>query len=197
MSGLSVAEIGAAVQEAIDRRLLTYDGAAETYSLRHGLVREAIYEEMLPAERRRLHLGIAAHLERTADPNDAGVAAEIAHHCQRSGAHVRGLIASIRAAEAAERVVAHHEAVRHWVRAIDQLAVAALDAPPTVHRIDLLERGAAAANQAGDGERAVELAACGARGAGGLKPIGSGTRPASITSPGICGTRPKIARRSA
>ena len=157
VSGLSVAEIGAAVQEAIDRRLLTYDGAAETYSLRHGLVREAIYEEMLPAERRRLHLGIAAHLERTADPNDAGVAAEIAHHCQRSGAHVRGLVASIRAAEAAERVVAHHEAVRHWVRAIDQLAVAALDAPPTVHRIDLLERGAAAANQAGDGERAVEL----------------------------------------
>ena len=166
--------------------------------LRHGLVREAIYEEMLPAERRRLHLGIAAHLERTADPNDAGVAAEIAHHCQRSGAHVRGLIASIRAAEAAERVVAYHEAVRHWVRAIDQLGRRRPGRPTDrAHRIDLLERGAAAANQAGDGEPRGRARSERPSRSRKREPTRSGTRPVSITSPGICGTRPKIARRSA
>jgi DNA-binding CsgD family transcriptional regulator len=157
LTALTVEQVGTAVGEAIDRRLLLYDGAAETYELPHGLVREAIYAETLPSERRRLHLGFAAYLERTADWVDAGIAAEIAHHCQRAGAHHRGLTASIRAAEAAERVVAYHEAVRHWVRAIEQLAVAEEDVAPTTRRIDLLEHGASAAAQAGDPAQAVEL----------------------------------------
>ena len=70
-----------ALREAIDRYLLLA-GDDEVMQFRHGLVREAVYDELLPGERLALHAAVAAAVETVhAGPDvDAAVASELAHH---------------------------------------------------------------------------------------------------------------------
>src|SRR5512142_2733916 len=53
-SGLAAADYEAAVREAVTHQLLVPDGT-EGYVLRHALLREAVYADLLPGERTRLH----------------------------------------------------------------------------------------------------------------------------------------------
>lgn len=81
-------------------------------ALRHALLGEALYADLLPLERRRLHLVIADTMEgdREARP---GVVAE---HADRAGDSERALRWSLRAARAAEAVYAYDEAHRQYLR---------------------------------------------------------------------------------
>jgi ATP/maltotriose-dependent transcriptional regulator MalT len=90
---------------------------------------------------------------------DASIAAELAHHWYLAGDMPAALAASINAAAQAERMHAHHEALRHLDRALelwDRVAVA--EELAGLPRADVLIRASEMAERSGDAERAVELA---------------------------------------
>src|SRR2546423_1792933 len=108
-SGLVSTEDEAAVREAVTHQLLVPDGT-EGYVFRHALLRQAVYGDLLPGERTRLHGTMSALLadeHRLATP---GTAAELAQHCLASHDIPGAFAASIRAGEEAERLGAPAEA---------------------------------------------------------------------------------------
>ena len=66
-----------ALREAVQAGVLLVDRDSEVYRLRHALLREAVYGDLLPGERVRLH---AAYARLLAD-DSTGAAAELAYHC--------------------------------------------------------------------------------------------------------------------
>jgi DNA-binding CsgD family transcriptional regulator len=116
-SGLAAADYEAAVREAVAHQLLVPDGS-DGYVFRHALLREAVYADLLPGERTRLHATMSTLLsdeQRLAVP---GTAAELAQHCLASHDIPGAFAASIRAGEDAERVGAPAEAHRHFDQAL-------------------------------------------------------------------------------
>jgi DNA-binding CsgD family transcriptional regulator len=151
-SGLPDAEYEEAVREAVAHQLLLPDGP-DGYAFRHALLREAVYNDLLPGERTRLHARLSVLL------NDIpGAAAELAHHSLASHDIQGAFSASIRAAEEAERIGAPAEAHRHF----DQ-ALALWDRVNEAEKLAAMTRGkpglksALAAAASGDVPRAVHL----------------------------------------
>ncbi len=111
---LSEDDLTGALREAVENYLLAPDCATMGYSFRHALLREAIYSDLLPGERRNLHLRLAQTL--AAQPALAGAkaagAAELAHHWYAAGELPAALAASVSAGAAAEDVYAVGEAWR-------------------------------------------------------------------------------------
>jgi len=155
VAGQPEAELEQGLHEAVGAGVLATDVATGGYAFRHALLQEAVYGDLLPGERVRLHAAYARLL--AADPD--GAAAELAHHCLASHDLVGALAASVRAAEEAEAVLAPADALRHlsaalrvWERVPDPVAVSGID------RIELTLRAAAAASAAGEHQRAASLA---------------------------------------
>ncbi len=97
-SGLPDAVYDEAVREAVANQLLVPDGA-DGYAFRHALLREAVYSDLLPGERTRLHGQLAALLSGV-----PGAAAELAHHSLASHDVPGAFAASIRAGDEARRL---------------------------------------------------------------------------------------------
>jgi DNA-binding NarL/FixJ family response regulator len=117
-SGLDELVYEGAVREAVAHQLLVPDGE-QGYSFRHALLREAIYADLLPGERTRLHARLADLLNderRLAEI--PGTAAELAHHCLASHDIQGAFAASVQAGEEAERLAAPAEAHRHYDQAL-------------------------------------------------------------------------------
>ena len=113
-AGLPAADYEAAVREAVARQLLVPDGQSGLV-FRHALLREAIYNDLLPGERTRLHARLA---ELLSERGAQGTAAELAVHCLASH-DIRGaFIASVRAGREAWQLAAPAEAHRHYDRAL-------------------------------------------------------------------------------
>jgi DNA-binding CsgD family transcriptional regulator len=155
VAGWPEADLEQGLREGIAAGVLVTDSSTGTYVFRHALLQEVVYAELLPGEQVRLHAGYARLL--AAEPD--GAAAELAHHCLASHDLVGALRASIGAAREAEAVLAPAETLRHlssalrlWERVPDPAAVTGTD------RVELLLRAAAAANAAGERQRAVGLA---------------------------------------
>jgi DNA-binding CsgD family transcriptional regulator/tetratricopeptide (TPR) repeat protein len=151
-SGLDDARYTEAVREVVAHQLLVPDGP-DGYRFRHALLREAVYGDLLPGERTRLHGRFAALLA-----DVPGAAAELAYH-SLTGHDVPGaLAASVLAGEQAERIGAPAEAHRHydqalelWDRAADATALAGMS------RGELGLKSAVAAAVSGDVPRAIQL----------------------------------------
>ncbi|MBB6472168.1 helix-turn-helix transcriptional regulator [Sphaerisporangium rubeum] len=147
VSGLEDAELEEAMREIVSRGLLLPDGDYG-YAFRHALLREAVYTDLLPGERTRLH----AEFTRLLD----GSPAELAHHYLASHDLPGALAASVEAGRRAEHIGAPTEAHRHydqalalWPRVQDAEAIAGIPRS----RLALLS--AAAADESGDPHRAV------------------------------------------
>ena len=137
------------LRQAVEAGLLTTDG--ESYNFRHALFQEAVYGDLLPGERVRLHARFAELL--AADTDAAGGPAELAHHLLAGHDLPAALGALIRAATAAETMAAPAEALRHL-----EQAVALLDRLGTGgDRLDLLLRAREAASASGDPARALSF----------------------------------------
>jgi predicted ATPase len=156
VSRLDESELHARLREAVERHILTFDATTDVLAFRHALMREAVYEGLLPWERARLHGAFAAALE--AEPmieTDAARVAELAHHWHAAHDLPRALVAAVRAGAAFDRVSAPDEAHRQYDRALD-LWDRVPDAAGIVglERIELLERAAAAASNSDPGRAA-------------------------------------------
>ncbi len=113
-SGLSTAEYEEAVREAVARQLLVPDGEAGL-AFRHALLREAIYNDLLPQQRTRLHARLA---ELLAERPVEGTAAELAVHCLASHDIPGAFAASVQAGLEAWRLAAPADAHRHFDQAL-------------------------------------------------------------------------------
>jgi len=152
-------EVEWGLREAIAGQVLVANAATESYRFRHALLQEAVYGDLLPGERTRLH-ATYARLLASGDPEaPSRSAAELAWHSLASHDLPGGLAALVRAANDATAVSAPAEAYRHltqalelWGRVPDAEAVASTD------RVELLLRAAEAANHSGEFRPAVGLA---------------------------------------
>lgn len=153
--GLPEEELESAVREAVERQLLV-SGDGDTYSFRHALAREAVYADLLPGERARLHGGFARLLAGPDRRSDS--AAERAHHYRESHDLPEALAASLEAADHAQRVGAPAEELRHVETALDLWsAVDPAARPAGPDAVTLTLRASAAAVRAGELHRAVSL----------------------------------------
>jgi DNA-binding CsgD family transcriptional regulator len=160
-SGRPEAEVERGLRDAIAGQVLVASAATESYRFRHALLQEAVYGDLLPGERTRLH-ATYARLLAAGDPNGddpSASAAELAWHCLASHDLPGGLAALVRAASHAASVFAPSEAYRHltqalelWPRVPDAAAVAGVD------RFEVLVRAGEAANHSGEFRQAVGLA---------------------------------------
>jgi predicted ATPase/DNA-binding CsgD family transcriptional regulator len=105
------------IREAVDRQVLVAEHDA--YRFRHVLLQEAVYGELLPGERRRLHAAVAHAL--TENPH-AGIrpatAAELSHHWYAARRYPQALTTSISAARAAAEIYGFTEADLQYERAL-------------------------------------------------------------------------------
>ena len=151
------AEMAAALREAIDRYLLLA-GDDEVMQFRHGLVREAVYEELLPGERLALHAAVAAAVEsvHAGSDVDAAVASELAHHWYEAGDARQALPALVRAGSAAERMFAFGNAFAHYHLALSLWPTSTETVGGLTHH-ELTMRTAEAAALSGAYRPAIEL----------------------------------------
>jgi DNA-binding CsgD family transcriptional regulator/tetratricopeptide (TPR) repeat protein len=158
---LGVAALDAAVRAAVEANILvSSDG--EHYAFRHALLAEAIYQDLLPGERVRLH---AAYAEALASRAVDGSAAELSRHAWASHDLLTAARASIQAGDEAMSVGGPEEAIRHYERALELTTdphVAAQLAEPDeakeLSRTGLVIRASGAALAAGHHARALALA---------------------------------------
>lgn len=150
----------AALHEAVAEHVLV-PGDDGRLRFRHALLREVLYDDLLPGERGELHLTLARVLEPRmgqGDEREAELAAAVAGHYASAGDQPAALRASVRAALAARDVHAYGEAAGLAERALDlwpRVPGAEKQIPLT--RIDLLRLAASAHRLAGDRERAEVL----------------------------------------
>ena len=155
-SGLPARDYEDAVREAVVLQLLVPD--EQGLSFRHALLREAIYADLLPGERTRLHALLAELLSEdrllAAAP---GAMAELAYHALASHDIPRAFAASVQAGAEAERLAAPGEAHRHydlalslWERVSEPASLGGIE------RGELALRSALTAADTGDISRAAQ-----------------------------------------
>jgi DNA-binding CsgD family transcriptional regulator/tetratricopeptide (TPR) repeat protein len=151
------AEMAAALREAIDRHVLVA-GDDEVMQFRHGLLREAAYEELLPGERLALHAAVAGAVEsvHAGLDIDAAAASELAHHWYEARDGRQALPALVRAGRAAERMFAFANAFAHYHLALG-LWPTTTETVEGLTRPELTMRAAEAAAVSGAYRRAIEL----------------------------------------
>jgi DNA-binding CsgD family transcriptional regulator len=161
VAGIGDSEFFAGLREAVENHLLLVDPQGQGYAFRHALTRDAVYEDMLPGERVRLHTAYGAALAH--DPALAGEAAAavssaLAYHWYEALDLPRALPAVIDAASHAMASYAPAEALRQleraqqiWPRVPDARQRTGLD------EAEVSRLAAEAAYQCGDLDRSKSL----------------------------------------
>jgi DNA-binding CsgD family transcriptional regulator/tetratricopeptide (TPR) repeat protein len=161
VAGLPEGELLAALREAVSAQVLLADAADGTYGFRHALVKEAVYTELLPGERTRLHARFAAALAARDIAGDPGPAAELAWHWYAAHDLERALPAAVAAGLAAERAYAFAEARRQFERALElwdrNCDNDGREPQVGMDKAELLARAGEAAGNSGAAERAAAL----------------------------------------
>lgn len=138
-SGVDPDDLDRALRGAIDSHVLVTAGD-DSYAFRHALLAEAIYDDLLPGERVRLH---ASYAEALRDGRARGTAAELARHARAAMDFETALKASVQAGDEARAVGGPDEAARHYEHALEiaadpKLAVGVEVAPLVVKAGDAL-----------------------------------------------------------
>ncbi|KAA1397202.1 AAA family ATPase [Aeromicrobium ginsengisoli] len=147
--GLAEDELDEALRSAIDHKVLTRVGE-DSYWFRHALLAEAVRDDLLPGERRRIH---AAYLEALTSGSRRGPAAEIALHALGAGERETAFLASVQAAEQAQRLSGYDEAAQHYEQALTLVDAAS----PGLDPVKLVIDASSALVTSGRLLRAVEL----------------------------------------
>ena len=151
-SGLGDAELDEGLRKAVEMNVLV--ASEGRYTFRHALLGEAVYDDLLPGERVRLHAQYVAALQSGAA---RGTAAELARHARLAMDLDAALSASIQAGHEAWAVGGPDEAAYHYQQALELLADARRTDAPTSTSSKLVTSAADALSESGDPQRAVAL----------------------------------------
>ena len=157
VTGTPLDTVTAALREAVVEQVLVLD--ADTCHFRHALVREALYDDLLPGERTRLHVATAGILEAADRLPSHTRWAMLAYHWDAARDAPKAFQASVRAGLEAEKVYALADAAEQYERALavmdqidEPLRLAGMTAA------DLLLRASDAVQATARTNRAVDLA---------------------------------------
>jgi DNA-binding CsgD family transcriptional regulator/tetratricopeptide (TPR) repeat protein len=159
VAGLEPPELRDALREAVASQIAVTVGD-ESYGFRHALLREVVYDDLLPGERTEMHAALAGALEERIEAGEGGahITAGAAHHWAAAGDQPQALASAVRAGLAAGRVNAFGEAqalferaLALWERVDDPERLAGMS------EVELLRKAAASADQAGDPTRQESL----------------------------------------
>ncbi|WP_433332144.1 ATP-binding protein [Spirillospora sp. CA-294931] len=157
VTGLGDAELSDALRPALRANLLLVEG--DVYVFRHALIREVLYEDVLPGERIPLHERYAEALEKDPSLVPPGCAAvQTAHHWHVARRHPeRALNAAWCAAAEARESLAYSEQLQMLLQVLDLWK----DAPEQIgaSHSDVLEEAVRAAMASGEGPEAMRLIA--------------------------------------
>jgi DNA-binding CsgD family transcriptional regulator/tetratricopeptide (TPR) repeat protein len=136
VTGIDPDQLNLALREAVSEQVLV-PGRDGTLGFRHALLREALYDDLLPGERGGLHLALARYLDdepQGHDEYELELASAIARHYAAAGDQPAALRATVCAALAARRVSAYGEvsdlterALELWPRVPEELRDVDLD----------------------------------------------------------------------
>jgi DNA-binding CsgD family transcriptional regulator/tetratricopeptide (TPR) repeat protein len=143
----------AALRELVANRVLQID-TTDSYRFRHALAQEAVYSDLLPGERARLHGRVAEVLSERRDGPRSTATAVVAHHWAAAGNLPRALTAVVAAGRAAAEVRAYREGLTYFTRALDLWDE--VDEPGE-SQSEVLAAAARCAHDAGEHETAVDL----------------------------------------
>jgi len=155
VTGLDGDALDHALRETVRARVLEPVHVGESYRFRHAMLQDAIYDETLPGERRRLHEAVARALsDGSTEPlDDPELAPTLARHWYEAHDYAQAFVASAAAAAAAERQSAFAEAASHYERMHELWSASGGES--TLSRAGVLERAAWNSFLAGDLHRAV------------------------------------------
>jgi DNA-binding CsgD family transcriptional regulator/tetratricopeptide (TPR) repeat protein len=151
---LDDASLDDGLRAAVERNILV--ASDRHYSFRHALLAEAVYDDLLPGERVRLHGRYAAAIR---DGRARGTAAELARHALAAHDDETALTASVQAGHEAATVGGPDEAAHHFERALRLLANPQRAETTGVDRAKLAVDTAEALTLSGHPERAAALLA--------------------------------------
>ena len=158
VTGLAAGDLEHTLRPAVAANVLT--AGQSGYAFRHALIREAIYDDLLPGERTRLHTRFAQVLAADAElvAPDRGVI-EQAHHWYYAHDTTGALRSAWQAAPAAAHALAHAEQLTLLARVLE-LWDKVPDAAGLIgaSHLDVLERATTAAEDADEYERGVAFA---------------------------------------
>ncbi|WP_219632351.1 helix-turn-helix transcriptional regulator [Haloechinothrix aidingensis] len=154
VAGIDELELESALREAVQHGVLVVDNGY--YAFRHALLREAVYADLLPGERTRMH---AAYARRLVGMRRSGVAAQLAYHSFESNDLPTALEASLRAAQEADALGAPGSALQHIERALRVWdAVPPERRPDDVTELELTRKASRIAGVAGEPDRSISYA---------------------------------------
>jgi DNA-binding CsgD family transcriptional regulator/tetratricopeptide (TPR) repeat protein len=163
VAGSAETDIEGPLREALAAQILAIDaGSPGAYRFRHALLAEAVYDDLLPSERRRLHAAYASAFDArpvAQGAQGASQLAALAHHATAAHEPARALRAWVGAARAAAAAHAFAEATQAYERAIGLWdAVPADDRPSDTDVAALYHEGALASMTSGRNDRARDMA---------------------------------------
>ena len=164
VAGIPEGELERPLREALASQIIVTDTSMDidAYRFRHALLAEAVYDDLLPSERRRLHAAYAAVLDARPVPDGvegASLLSALAHHATAAHEPTRALRAWVGAARAATASYAFSAAMTAYERAIDLWdAVPADDRPDGVDAAGLHHEASLAAMLTGRPDRAMDFA---------------------------------------
>jgi predicted ATPase/class 3 adenylate cyclase len=129
-----------ALDEAVDARLVREIGVGQ-YMFMHALIRSALYDEVRPTRRSRLHMRVADAISTVHADNIDAHLGELAYHSARSvgtGDLARAIEYSRRAGERALDQLAHDDAVTWFKQARDLMEESAVPTRATAEILVLL-----------------------------------------------------------
>ena len=149
-SGSDAQDLDLGLRQAVDALILEprQAGNQPGYAFRHALLSEAVYDDLLPGERARLHTAYVTALQ---DGSIPGTSAELALHARAANDIETAIAASTEAGDEAMRVGAPEEAAQHYQSALEMLG------PRAAVEVGLVASAADALVDAGDAYRAVKL----------------------------------------
>jgi AAA ATPase-like protein len=155
---LDAAELDGALSEAVDAGVIVERPAAiGAYGFSHGLIREALYDDLGPQRRGLLHRAVGHALEELYGADPEPHVAELAHHffvAATAGELAKAIDYSVRAGERALSLVAYEEASDHFERALQAFGLQ--DRADVPRRCDLLLALGTAQSRAGNARNARE-----------------------------------------
>ena len=153
VSGVSDGDLESALRPAVAGNVLV--ALPDGYAFRHALIREAMYEDLLPGERSRVHARFAKAIAADESLAAGRPSIQLAHHWYAAHDLAQALAAAWKAAAEANRVFAYSEQLAMLSR-VSELWDEVPDAAQRVgtSHDQLLEKAARVAHLLGEQERA-------------------------------------------